>query len=53
MTWLATSVLPFFPSMKVALSAGVVEYTNCTSAKKCTGYDTKQSDDEVPLILEL
>ena len=37
-----------------------VEYTECTSAEgldpaldKCPRYDTKQSDDEIPVILEL
>ena len=40
-------------------SAGAVEYTNCISAEgqdainECLGYDTKQSDGEVPLMLEL
>ena len=42
-----------------AQSAGVVEYTDCTSAKgqdspnKCSGYDTKRSDDEAPVMLGL
>ena len=31
-----------------AQSTGVVEYTNCPS-----GYDTKQSDSEVPVMLEV
>ena len=31
-----------------AHSAGAVEYTD-----ECSGYDTKQSDGEVPVILEL
>ena len=30
----------------LAQSAGAVEYTDCTS-----GYDTKQSDGEVPAVL--
>ena len=30
-----------------ALSAGAVEYTDCTSANECPRYDTKQSDGEV------
>ena len=34
-----------------AQSAGAVEYTDCFS--ECPGYDTKQSDDEVPAMLEL
>ena len=43
-----------------ALSAGAVEYTECASAEgynpppnECPGYDTKQSDGEVPAMLEL
>ena len=35
----------------VAQSAGAVEYTDCP--KECPGYDTKQSDGEVPAVLEL
>ena len=40
-------------------SAGAVEYTDCISAKwlnspnECPRYDTKQSDDEAPVMLEL
>ena len=42
-------------------SARAAEYTDCISAKfkhppapiKCSGYDTKQSDGEAPIILEL
>ena len=40
----------------VAKLAGIVEYTDCTSAdpaNKCLGYDIKQSDGEVPVMLEL
>ena len=44
----------------IAQSAGAVEYTDCTSAggvrpppNECPGYDTKQSDGEVPAMLEL
>ena len=42
-----------------AQSAGAIEYTDCTSAEvktppnECPGYDTKQSDGEVPAVLEL
>ena len=45
--------------MCIAQSAGAVEYTDCTSAEgldppnECPGYDTKQSDGEVPAVLEL
>ena len=41
----------------IAQSAGAVEYTDCTSAEgydppnECPGYDTKQSDGEVPTVL--
>ena len=42
-----------------AQSAEAVECTNCISAEgwdspnKCSGYDTKQCDDEVPVMQEL
>ena len=46
--------------MQPAQSSGAVEYTDCISAEgvrsspnKCPGYDTKQSDGEAPVILEL
>ena len=45
--------------MYIAESAGAVEYIDCFSAEgarlpnKCSGYDTKQSDGEVPVMLEL
>ena len=38
---------------------GAIEYTNCFSAEgwdlsnECPGYVTKQSDGEVPVMLEL
>ena len=34
-----------------AQSTGAEEYTDCIN--KCPGYDTKQSDGEVPVMLEL
>ena len=43
----------------VALSARAVEYIDCISAKgrdfltECLEYDTKQSDGEAPVMLEL
>ena len=43
----------------IAQSVEAVECTDCTSANgvtppnECPGYDTKQSDGEVPVILEL
>ena len=45
--------------ISVAQSDGAVEYTDCTSAEgldtpnECTEYDTKQSDGEAPVMLEL
>ena len=42
-----------------AKSVGPVEYTDCFSAEgqdpsnECSGYDTKQSDGEIPMMLEL
>ena len=44
----------------LAQLAGAAEYTDCTSAEgirpspnECPGYDTKQSDGEVPVMLGL
>ena len=49
-----------YPIIFIAQPVGAVEYTDCTSAggktpptNECPGYDTKQSDDEVPAVLEL
>ena len=45
--------------MCFAQLAGAVEYTDCTSAEglppsnEYPGYDTKQSDGEVPAVLQL
>ena len=44
---------------RIVQSAGAAEYTDCTSAEEsdfpngCPGYDTKQSDGETPVMLEL
>ena len=44
---------------QIALSAGAIEYTDCFSAdgqdplNECPGYNSKQSDDEALLMLEL
>ena len=52
--WILTST-----SIPAAQSAGAVEYTDCIStvgkdsSKECPRYDTKQSDGEVPVMLEL
>ena len=45
-------------SFSLAQLVGVVEYTDCFSAEgktpnECPGYDTKQSDNEVQVMLEL
>ena len=45
-------------TFSIAQSAGDVEYTNFISAEvypanECPRYDTKQSDGEVPVMLEL
>ena len=38
----------------LAQSAGDVEYTDCkTPPNECPGYDTKQSDGDVPPVLEI
>ena len=44
--------------LNIAQSAGAAEYTNYTSAEgydpnESPGYDTKQSDGEVPVMLKL
>ena len=50
---------PVSLQLLLAQSAGAVEYTDCFSAEgktptnECPRYDTKQSDGEVPVILEL
>ena len=43
------------PKLAITQSAGAVEYTNCISADgyEYSGYDTKQSDGEVSVMLEL
>ena len=49
-----TNLTRLFAQLVVA-----VEYTDCTSAEvqtpmnECPGYDTKQSDGEVPVMLEI
>ena len=50
--------LPLFQFYKLAQLAGAVKYTNCFSTEEylpneCPGYDIKQSDGEVPAMLEL
>ena len=58
---LLSHTVGFHSKTYFAQSARAVEYTDCTSAegydptqpKKFPGYDTKQSDVEVPVMLEL
>ena len=48
-------------SIYLCPAAGAVEYTDCFSAEEydtpppneCSVYDTKQSDSEVPVMLDL
>ncbi len=49
-----------YTCLYIAQSAGAVEYTDCFSAEGktpppngCPVYDTKQSDGEIPAMLEL
>ena len=43
--------------MQIAQSAGAVEYTDCilaeTPSEECPWYDTKQSEGDIPVKLEL
>ena len=47
------------PNSSLAKSAGAVKYSDCTFEEEldlpneCPGYDTKQSDGEVPMMLGL
>ena len=50
-TTYTTNSLSFF--INFAQSAGAVEYTICTPPNECPGYDIKQSDGEVLVMLEL
>ena len=58
--YIITKVLEEKIISQIALSAGAVEYTDCFSTERlephlneCLGYDTKQSDGEIPVMLEL
>ena len=57
--WVKSSVFcRFNPNNRFAQSAGAVEYKDCfsiacRSPSKCHGHDSKQSDDEVTVMLEL
>ena len=41
------------PLCTMAQLAGAAEYTDVISPNKCSGYDTKQSNGEAPVMLEL
>ena len=60
LNWIIWNRTVWHLTLRIAQSAGAVEYTDCTSAEgqdpphnECPGYDTKQSDGEVPSVLEL
>ena len=59
LNWIFWNKTVWHLTMCIAQSAGAVEYTDCISAggqdppNECLGYDTKQSDGEVPAVLEL
>ena len=60
LNWIIWNKTVWHLTLCIAQSAGAVEYTDCTSAEgvrpppnECPGYDTKQSDGEVPAVLEL
>ena len=38
---------------EIAQLAAAIEYTDCNPSSECPGYDTKQSDGEVPVMLGL
>ena len=53
-------VIPHIPpTFQIGQLTGAVEYTDCIFAEgktppyECPAYDSKQSDGEVPVILEL
>ena len=59
LNWIIWNKTVWHLTLCIAQSAGAVEYTDCTSAEskapphnECPGYDTKQSDGEVPAVLE-
>ena len=57
---LVNSIIMIVAIQHYYFSQGAVKYIDCTSAEgydhppnECPGYDTKQSDGEVPAVLEL
>ena len=59
LNWIVRNRIDLTSILCIAQSAGAVEYTDCTSAEgkdptnECAGYNTKQSDGVVPVILGL
>ena len=51
LNWIIWNKTGLALTLCIAQLAGAVEYTDCTS--ECPGYDTKQSDGEVLVMLEL
>ena len=58
LNWIIWNKTVLTLTLCIGQSAGVVEYTDCTSAEgpdpppnECPGYDTKQSNGEVPVML--
>ena len=60
LNWIIWNKTVLTLTLCIAQSAGAVEYTNYNSTKggktlpnECPGYDTEQSDGEVPVMLGL
>ena len=60
LNWIIWNKTVWHLNLCVVQLAGAVEYTDCKSAdglapppNECPGYETKQSDAEVPAVLEL
>ena len=60
LNWIIWNETVWHLTLCIAQSAGAVEYTDCTAAEvkdpppnEFPVYDTKQSDGEVPVMLEL
>ena len=51
LNWIIWNTTVLTLTLCIAQSAGTVEYTNFSAPNECPGYDTKQSDGEVPVIL--
>ena len=49
LNWIIWNKTVLTLTLCIAKFTGAVEYTDCTS--ECAGYDTKQSNGEVPVML--